>query len=116
MNPAILRNIKIGAMPSNAIIYGDCEVDQNTSIDDRVACIFNLFEKHGEMNYVGEDVSQLQHAQQVNYLHILQANYGLEKNSVISLAYIHICFLFPGSPAGKEGKLPVARYCWCFSP
>ena len=65
MNPAILHNIKKGAMPSNAIIYGDHEVDPTTSIDDRVACIFNLFEKHGEMNYIGEDVSQLQHAQQV---------------------------------------------------
>ena len=65
MNPAILRNIKIAAMPTNAIFYGDHEVDSSTSIDDRVASIFNLFEKHGEMNYVGEDVSQLQHAQQV---------------------------------------------------
>ena len=65
MNPAILRNIKIAAMPTNAIIYGDHEVDSSTSIDDRVASIFNLFVKHGDMNYVGEDVSQLQHAQQV---------------------------------------------------
>ena len=65
MNPAILRNIKIGGMPSNAIMYGDAEVDSNTSIDERVASIFDLFEKHGEMNYVGENVSQLQHAQQV---------------------------------------------------
>jgi len=64
MNPSIIRNIKIGAMPSNAIIYGDSEVDPNTSIDDRVECVFNLFRKHGEMNYIGEDVSQLQHAQQ----------------------------------------------------
>ena len=65
MNPAILHNIKKGAMPSAANIYGDHEVDPSTSIDERVSCIFNLFEKHGEMNYVGEDVSQLQHAQQV---------------------------------------------------
>ena len=65
MNPSILRNIKIAALPSNAIIYGDHEVDPTTSIDERVACIFNLFEKHGELNYVGEDVSQIQHAQQV---------------------------------------------------
>ena len=76
MNPAILRNIKIAAMPTNAIIYGDHEVDSSTSIDDRVASIFNLFVKHGDMNYVGEDVSQLQHAQQVKKRN-LEIPYGL---------------------------------------
>ena len=104
MNPAILRNIKIGAMPSNAIIYGDCEVDQNTSIDDRVACIFNLFEKHGEMNYVGEDVSQLQHAQQVNYLHILQANYGLEKKYFGNIPCLYTYMLFISRQLSRQGR------------
>ena len=85
MNPAILRNIKIAAMPTNAIIYGDHEVDSSTSIDDRVASIFNLFVKHGDMNYVGEDVSQLQHAQQVK-----QKKFG---NSVWSYLDMKICLL-----------------------
>ena len=34
-------------------------------IDQRIDALFALFEKHGEMNYVGENVSQIQHAQQV---------------------------------------------------
>ena len=33
-----------------------------------VSQIFDLFEKWGQENYIGEQVSQLQHAQQVGFL------------------------------------------------
>ena len=65
MNPAVIRSIKLRGMRSSAIMYGDKEVDPDTSIEERVACIFELFDKHGPMNYIGENVTQLQHAQQV---------------------------------------------------
>ena len=35
------------------------------TIDERIDKLFALYDKHGQMNYVGENVSQLQHAQQV---------------------------------------------------
>ena len=50
----------------DATMYGEKEVGPEVSIEQRVACLINLFDKHGGMNYVGEDVTQLQHAQQVS--------------------------------------------------
>ena len=38
-------------------------------MEDKVEKIFNLYEKWGEANYIGEHVSQLQHAQQVSRRH-----------------------------------------------
>ena len=37
------------------------------SVEERVSLLFGLYEKWGHENYIGEPVSQLQHAQQVQY-------------------------------------------------
>ena len=33
-------------------------------LEDKLKIIFDLYEKHGHENYIGEEVTQLQHAQQ----------------------------------------------------
>merc|ERR1712110_60079 len=39
--------------------------DSALNIDQKIDQLFSLFDKHGQMNYVGENVTQMQHAQQV---------------------------------------------------
>ena len=56
----------MGQLSVDATMYGEKEVGPEISIEQRVACLINLFDKHGGMNYVGENVTQLQHAQQVS--------------------------------------------------
>ena len=38
---------------------------------DAVEEVFKLYDKWGECNYIGENVTQLQHAQQVDYFTVL---------------------------------------------
>ena len=54
MNPAFIRSMSPVTKPSKCL-----------DIDERIEKVFYLYEKHGGVNYVGENVTQLQHAQQV---------------------------------------------------
>ena len=54
---------------SSVVILEQTKTD--LTIDQRIREVFDLFVKHGEMNYVGENVTQMQHAQQVSFkLHL----------------------------------------------
>ena len=50
---------------SSVVILEQTKTD--LTIDQRIREVFDLFVKHGEMNYVGENVTQMQHAQQVSF-------------------------------------------------
>jgi len=60
MNPSVVR--KMSPKPTTAAVTS---VDDSLTIDQRINSLFDLFDKHGQMNYVGENVTQMQHAQQV---------------------------------------------------
>ena len=57
MNPSVVR--KMSPKPVSP------PVGDSLTIDQRIDTLFDLFDKHGQMNYVGENVTQMQHAQEV---------------------------------------------------
>jgi len=68
MNPSLVRIMKTRSPAAGAAggkEENGAEEDADLSIDRRLDQVFALYEKHGEINYVGEAVTQLQHAQQV---------------------------------------------------
>ena len=60
MNPSVVRKMS----PKPATV---ADVSRHgLTIDQKIDMLFSLFDKHGQMNYVGENVTQMQHAQQVS--------------------------------------------------
>ena len=60
MNPSVVR--KMSPKPPAA----DVSDSGLMTIEQKIDLLFGLFDRHGKMNYVGEDVTQMQHAQQVS--------------------------------------------------
>jgi len=75
MNPSTVR--KMSPKPP--------QTKTDLSIDQRIREVFDLFVKHGEMNYVGENVTQMQHAQQVGQ----HARDSSQPIHVILAAFLH---------------------------